>query len=333
MDLTYLSPRIVVHGFPAVGLEHIYRNPRGEIRRFMDEHHKDHYKVYNFCCEPGRGYEPDDFYGRVERYPFKDHNTSPLRTMVAFANSVKAWLDADPQNVVNMHCKAGKGRAGLMSCVALVRTGVVQSATEALDLYDKTRVTNNRGLTVTSQRKYVIFYETLWRKFWNVSGNIGDIPAEPAGEPTKWIVPPEPEFHLLGVEVLRGNADVIKNITVRVFKGTNFNPELVYTSAAAADADEKYFETDCFVQGNFKVLIMHKPSAFKKAVRVFEFWHNTLFMEKNAAYIDFGLDQIDIKRKLVKKFGETITLRLYFTKKVQGRAGDVELVAVGNNSV
>jgi phosphatidylinositol-3,4,5-trisphosphate 3-phosphatase/dual-specificity protein phosphatase PTEN len=153
----------------------------------MDHYHKDHYKVFNFCCEPGRGYNPEVFYGRVERYPFKDHNTPPLETMAAFGNSVKQWLDTDPQNVVNMHCKAGKGRAGLMCCVALIRTGkmscnciictfnsittvviagFVQNAKEALDLYDRERVNNNRGLTVTSQRKWVIFYEALWRQIW-----------------------------------------------------------------------------------------------------------------------------------------------------------------------
>ena len=98
----------------------------------MDHYHKDHYKVFNFCCEPGRGYNPEVFYGRVERYPFKDHNTPPLETMAAFANSVKQWLDSDPENVVNMHCKAGKGRAGLMCCVALIRTGENSSRTYLL---------------------------------------------------------------------------------------------------------------------------------------------------------------------------------------------------------
>lgn len=31
-------------------------------------------------------------------------------------------------------------------------------------------------------------------------------------------------------------------------------------------------------------------------------------------YVDFGLDQIDIKRKFVKKYGENIVIRLKFTK-------------------
>jgi hypothetical protein len=128
LDLVYLSDRIIVHGFPAVGLEHIYRNPRYEIKRLLDKNHPGKYKVFNFCCEPGRGYSPDVFEGRVERYPFKDHNTPPLETMAAFANSAKLWLDADPENVCSLHCKAGKGRAGLMSCVLLFRSGVCATA-------------------------------------------------------------------------------------------------------------------------------------------------------------------------------------------------------------
>jgi len=56
LDMTYLDKdkRIIVHGFPSIGIEHMYRNPRYELRRFLDERHKDHFKMFNFCCEPGR---------------------------------------------------------------------------------------------------------------------------------------------------------------------------------------------------------------------------------------------------------------------------------------
>lgn len=57
LDLAYITPRIIVHGFPATGLEHLYRNPRYEVRRFLDTYHAGKYKVYNFCCEPGRNYD------------------------------------------------------------------------------------------------------------------------------------------------------------------------------------------------------------------------------------------------------------------------------------
>ena len=135
LDLVYLSDRIIVHGFPAIGLEHVYRNPRYEIKRLLDLRHNKKYMVYNFCCEPGRGYSPEVFDGRSERYPFKDHNTPPLETIAAFANSAKYWMDQDPENVCSLHCKAGKGRAGLMSCILLLRSGYCATAKGTVLLY------------------------------------------------------------------------------------------------------------------------------------------------------------------------------------------------------
>lgn len=246
----------------------------------MEKYHRGHYKMYNFCCEPGRGYDPKIFENRVERYPFKDHNTPPLETMVAFADSVKQWLDADPLNVVNMHCKAGKGRAGLMCCVALVRTGVVQSAKEALDLYDQERVTNNRGLTVCSQRKFVIFYEALWRQVWGVTGDIGQIPAVAEGEETPYKVPDQPALRLFGVEVLNLPADMVRSFRVIVYKVTNFLPERLFDSGfSATEGGAVAAQCDCVLQGNFKVYVEYRKSFLAKPLKLFELLHNTYFMD------------------------------------------------------
>lgn len=278
LDMAYIAPRIIIHGFPAAGLEHIYRNPRLEIRRFMDKYHKDHYKMYNFCCEYGRGYDPSVFHGRVERYPFKDHNTPPLETMAAFANSVKAWLEADEQNVVNMHCKAGKGRAGLMGCVALIRTGVAQSAVEALEIYDRERVTNNKGLTVTSQRKFVVFYEKLWRECWGVTGNIGDIPAEPL-DSTKYVVPEQPSRRLFGIEVVNLPPGLVGCVRVRVYRISNFLPECMYDSKVMKTGSVN-LDVDVTLKGNFKVAVeFSKGGLLEKRIKLMELLHNTYFMD------------------------------------------------------
>ena len=271
-----ITPRIIVHGFPAIGVEHIYRNPRGEILRYMDTYHRDHYKVYNFCCEYGRGYEPSVFHGRVERYPFKDHNTPPLITMHAFANSVQAFLENDPLNVVNMHCKAGKGRAGLMCCVALVRTGFCQSAQEAMQHYDKTRVVNNKGLTVTSQRKYVVFYELLWRKFWGVRGDIGQVPAD-----VEYEIPEQPVLCIYKAELYGITPNTLPYITIRVYKGSNREAELL-NIIDSAEKEQTQFSLNTSIQGNFKVRVEYKSSGiFSNSIKkAFELWHNTLFIER-----------------------------------------------------
>lgn len=305
LDLAYITPRIIVHGFPASGIEHLYRNPRYEIRRYLDQYHPENYKVFNFCCEPGRGYSPDVYYGRVERYPFKDHNTPPLETMAAFANSAKQWLEDDVNHVVNMHCKAGKGRAGLMCCVLLVRTGAAQSAIEAMDLYDRERVTNNRGLTVTSQRKYVIFYEALWRQVWGVQGNIGDVSAEDAA---KLKLPLQPTYAVSSVELIlpcvssqasgaqgAGSPSSkglkwIQSYRIEIYKVTNFLPiklaDSGWISASTAPKDAAgspsalAAELSAKIEGNFKVFVSFKKGAFGKGVRLVELQHNTFFMVK-----------------------------------------------------
>ncbi|KAJ1432633.1 protein-tyrosine phosphatase-like protein [Ochromonadaceae sp. CCMP2298] len=332
LDMAYVSPRIIVHGFPAAGLEHMYRNPRAEIRRFMDTYHQDHYKVYNFCCEFGRGYDPAIFHGRVERYPFKDHNTPPLETMAAYANSVKNWLDEDTTNVVNMHCKAGKGRAGLMCCVALIRTGVAQSAKEALEIYDRKRVTNNKGLTVVSQRKFVIFYEKLWREHWGVSGNIGDVPAEPL-DSTKFVVPPQPAMRLLGIEVLNLPEGLINSVRVKIFKISNFLPVCVYDSKVMK-CTSITLDVDVVLQGNFKIAISFKNGGFLSShIKLMELLHNTLFMDKNADSIDFGMKELDTKKKISPKMGTAALMRLRFTQDMSGAAGDASGYAlVGGES-
>lgn len=51
-----------------------------------------------------------------------------------FCENAKAWLDMDEENVVSLHCKAGKGRAGIMAACLLIRLG--ETASDAVSKYD-----------------------------------------------------------------------------------------------------------------------------------------------------------------------------------------------------
>lgn len=68
------------------------------------------------------------------RFPFADHTCPPLESVVDFCESAKAWLDTDEANVVSLHCKAGKGRAGIMAACLMVRMG--ETAEAALATFD-----------------------------------------------------------------------------------------------------------------------------------------------------------------------------------------------------
>ena len=77
----------------------------------LDKYHKGHYMVYNLCSE--RTYDPSLFHGQVRHTPFDDHNAPPLSLLIEVCRSIEAFLDADDDNVVAVHCKAGKGRTGM----------------------------------------------------------------------------------------------------------------------------------------------------------------------------------------------------------------------------
>lgn len=80
---------------------------------------------------------PDHSLQSRSRYPFADDTCPPLDSVVDFCENAKAWLDANEENVVSLHCKAGKGRAGIMAACLMVRMG--ESARDAVANYDAVR--------------------------------------------------------------------------------------------------------------------------------------------------------------------------------------------------
>jgi phosphatidylinositol-3,4,5-trisphosphate 3-phosphatase/dual-specificity protein phosphatase PTEN len=117
LDLTYITPNIIASGFPSSGKEVLYRNPKNEMLHFLENRHKDHYFLWNLCSD--RYYDPLPFHGRVtQEFSFKDHQAPvPFSLMEKCCISIDKWLKQDFNNVALIHCKAGKGRTGvIISC-------------------------------------------------------------------------------------------------------------------------------------------------------------------------------------------------------------------------
>lgn len=201
LDLTYVIPQVIAMGYPSVGFEATYRNPLPDVQRFLNTRHTGKYKVYNLCCE--RDYDIKAcFYEGCDLYRFADHQACPFAMIPAFCLDVHRWLADDPERIAAIHCKAGKGRTGLLICCYLVFNELFPNAYQALLFYGDRRTKNNRGVTIPSQIRYVHYFERYMRFLRNHTnvpvpaplrrllpegeGEVKENPPKP-GKPVKWV--------------------------------------------------------------------------------------------------------------------------------------------------
>lgn len=279
LDLTYISEQIIGMGFPSDDFEGFFRNPFDEVYRFFETYHKGVYKVYNLCSE--RNYDPSKFHGRVACFPFDDHNCPTLHRILDFCKNVHSWLSSDPKRVVAVHCKAGKGRTGLMIACYLIYSGKCSNAKEALALFGTQRTKDGKGVTIPSQQRYVHYFaefigehamdkrkEVLYRTgppvvLWMV--RFSDVPHFDA---SKGCVP---FFKILNQEGVK-LYDSRRVTSARKYK-RGFTSTVVEIPCAAR------------VRGSIKIVFMHEdPYTFE--VSMFHCWIETAFIKENRLKMD-----------------------------------------------
>lgn len=327
LDLAYITPRIITHGFPAAGLEHMYRNPRYEVRRFLQDRHGAKYFVFNFCAEPGRCYPASVFDGRVYRFPYRDHQVPRLHVLHQFCETAGHWLQSDAENVAALHCKAGKGRAGMMACCLLLKTGVRGTADEAIALYNEKRVRRKTALTVPSQIRFVHYYEiihsTLSR---HATGSDATFGAALRGNP--------PQRHIRRIMLRNAGTSVLADgVCLKLTQQTGcFGDQQTLWNSERTARHTHLVDTD--VAGNFSI-VLSTSSSTKTIGRC---WMNTtMIFSQQIVLGKLEIDKFHRDRKH-KHFPADLSLVIVFgdkagTEDVSGKAAEAQVPEAASKAV
>ncbi|XP_058795829.1 phosphatidylinositol 3,4,5-trisphosphate 3-phosphatase and dual-specificity protein phosphatase PTEN isoform X3 [Phymastichus coffea] len=259
LDLTYITRKLIAMGFPAEKLEGVYRNHIDDVVKLLESKHKDHYKIYNLCSE--RSYDCNKFKQRVAIYAFDDHNPPKMELIKPFCEDVHSWLTENENNVAAVHCKAGKGRTGVMVCCYLLHSRQCETGTEALNLYGEKRTTDRKGVTIPSQRRYVNYYATLVQENLNyqpVTLTLREIKLDP-------------------VPVLNGCQSyhfVISEANNKIFSSETYEVRKGISSLSIP------LQQNVQIKGDIRVDFYHVPKVKRKQEKLFHFWFNTFFVRE-----------------------------------------------------
>ncbi|XP_071442577.1 phosphatidylinositol 3,4,5-trisphosphate 3-phosphatase and dual-specificity protein phosphatase PTEN-like isoform X2 [Hetaerina americana] len=267
LDLAYIRDNVIAMGFPAEKLEGVYRNHIDDVVKFLESKHKDHYKIYNLCSE--RKYDVSKFHRRVATYPFDDHNPPKIDLIKPFCVDVHEWLSKDSKNVAAVHCKAGKGRTGVMICCYMLHGRQFPTAEEALNYYGLQRTHDRKGVTIPSQRRYVSYYATLIQKNLTYT-------------PVTLLVK---EIHLEPIPAFNGEQGslqfVISESSAKIYSA------MVHDVKKGAPSIHIKIDQCVPLCGDIKVEFFNKPKMMKKE-KLFHFWFNTFFVKEEATPSELG---------------------------------------------
>ena len=172
-------------GLPAEGMASFYRNSRSDVLRYFGKFHKGKVKIINLCddkfIDTSKTWYPIDknlltsassnfavTSVPVAYYPMMDHNPGSLKMLFHLCLDALLFLCQDPENMTSIHCKAGKGRTGMVIACYMVFMEGVPDADKAVEQFNFRRTNDMRGgLKIPSQIRYVHYFHHFLKQTFN----------------------------------------------------------------------------------------------------------------------------------------------------------------------
>ncbi|XP_026874855.2 tensin-3 isoform X2 [Electrophorus electricus] len=160
LDLTYVTERIIAVSFPQACTEETYLNNLKDVTRMLKSKHADNYLVINLS-------EKRDDLTKMNPKTldtgWPDLHAPQLDKICTICKTMESWLHTDPQHVVVIHCRGGKGRIGVVISSFVYFTDISASADQALDRFAMRKFYDDKvsSLMTPSQKRYVWILSSL----------------------------------------------------------------------------------------------------------------------------------------------------------------------------
>ncbi|XP_039098893.1 tensin-3 isoform X3 [Hyaena hyaena] len=160
LELTYVTERIIAVSFPASCSEESYLHNLQEVTRMLRSKHGDNYLVLNLS---EKRYDLTKLNPKILDVGWPELHAPPLDQVCSVCKAQESWLNSDPQHVVVIHCRGGKGRIGVVISSYMHFTNVSASADQALDRFAMKKFYDDKvsNLMQPSQKRYVQFLSGL----------------------------------------------------------------------------------------------------------------------------------------------------------------------------
>ncbi|KAL4630996.1 tensin-3 isoform X2 [Arapaima gigas] len=160
LDLTYVTERIIAVSFPRCCSEETYLHNLQDVTRMLRSKHGNSYLVINLS---EKKYDLSKMNPKTMDTGWPDLHAPPLDKICTICKAMENWLNADPQHVVVIHCRGGKGRIGVIISSYIHFTNISASADQALDRFAMKKFYDDKmsALMTPSQKRYVWILNSL----------------------------------------------------------------------------------------------------------------------------------------------------------------------------
>ncbi|XP_035390594.1 tensin-1 isoform X2 [Electrophorus electricus] len=160
VDLVYITERIISVSFPSSVEEQSYSSNLKEVASMLRSKHGENYLLFNLS---EKRYDISRLNPKVLDFGWPDHHAPALDKICSICKAMDTWMSADSHNVVVLHNKGNRGRAGVVVAAYMHYSNISASADQALDRFAMKRFYEDKVLPVSqpSQKRYVQYFSGL----------------------------------------------------------------------------------------------------------------------------------------------------------------------------